>query len=1049
MAWLFKPATHIASDSQILSGVRYTTALRGRPIPIVYGQSRIAANLIGYWDFNRQNAPQPISGGKGGFGTSGGKGGNQQQFVYFASIVLALCEGPIIGIGNIWNSTGQLPLNTVSENFTVPAVGGTYQVAHFQNFQNDLGVAREDTINQVVNDPGSQGPITLGGIQLTPMAPVSGAPGTGQYSQSGGTYRFAPGDGGKIMVITYIYSTPNTDSSGVPIQQLNFTTFFGTRPQNPWPYLTTNHPGHDFTYEGLAYLTSQNAPLGNSGMIPPMTFEVFGLLPFSAGIKDCNPRDIIIDFLTNPFHGVADGIPLSRGWTAQDIGDLTIFSNYCVANGLFFSPVIDEQRAASDYIKDFLEAANSEPFISSGQLKIVPYGEMSVVGNGVTYTPPTQPIFDLNDDDYVTDGKKDPMVITRPTPQDAFNVERVEYWDRVNSYNPSIIEAFDQDSTDKIGRRQDADKAFHFITNQQVAAAVAQTILSRSVNVRNKFEALLTARYIPLDPMDVCTHTDILLGLNKTPLRLKSIEEQANGTLKTVWEEMPFSTSSPTLYPKQLVTSTPSPAQALPGPINTPVLIEAWSRMNDQIGHSIIMGISGGVNVGGCTVWASKDGVNYKTIGQFTGNSRMGTLTATFASHTDPDTTDTLSVDLSQSRSTLASGTASDCDSLLTICWVDGELISYQTATPTTAFNYNIGTRIRRGVFGSPINSHSSGAQFLRLDDSVFKWDFDPSQFNATIFFKFTTFNQFRNNEEPLSTVTAYSITLSGLGLGLLTPGHVTYRPLTNPLTGHDAGASATVNIAAFTMRIPGLPDIPYNSGAITGLSYNTIYFIYLDDPSFAGQFNGSVTYAQTTTKEVALIKAGRFFIGSIRTPKATQPDTVGFGDGGVGTQSGMLNIIPFGSITSSSQGNGAVTNLGNIIDGDLSSFANITATCTGLGNNNNVTAVLNGPPGLSRRYASVTSVVALSVSQNNISPPQGLVCIRADVFFQGSLLVNQNIFSILENAGTQAFTIFTLALPDPSINLAALSIHIFVGCVENTGGLNVNVYDAHMEGIE
>ena len=93
---------------------------------------------------------------------------------------------------------------------------------------------------------------------------------------------------------------------------------------------------------------------------------------------------------------------------------------------------------------------------------------------------------------------------------------------------------------------------------------------------------------------------------------------------------------------------------------------------------------SGGVAVnqdwGGASVWVSPDNSNYVQIGKMYGPSRMGVLTAQLVSSADPDTTHTLGVDVTQSSGTLNSGTQSDCDNFRTLCYVDGELISYEDA---------------------------------------------------------------------------------------------------------------------------------------------------------------------------------------------------------------------------------------------------------------------------------------------------------------------------------------------------------------------------------
>ncbi len=148
-----------------------------------------------------------------------------------------------------------------------------------------------------------------------------------------------------------------------------------------------------------------------------------------------------------------------------------------------------------------------------------------------------------------------------------------------------------------------------------------------------------------------------------------------------------------------------------------------------------------------------------------------------------------------------------------------------------------------------------------------------------------------------------------------MTAASTSYRPTTNPLTGSDAGSNATITISSFTMRSNGT-DISVNSGSITGLSYSTVYYIYYDDAGFAG---GAVSFQSTTTKEVCLSSNARFYVGSIRTPAAGQPNTAGSSDGGSGAQAGLsVNIFP------SANTGGTYSNMPNAYDGSW------TSKCTG-----------------------------------------------------------------------------------------------------------------------
>ena len=146
---------------------------------------------------------------------------------------------------------------------------------------------------------------------------------------------------------------------------------------------------------------------------------------------------------------------------------------------------------------------------------------------------------------------------------------------------------------------------------------------------------------------------------------------------------------------------------------------------------------------------------------------------------------------------------------------------------------------------------------------------------------------------------------------------HTSYRPTTNPLTSTDAGANATVSVASFNLRIRNSSinsDVSYNSGSVTALSYGTLYYVYVNDPLFAG---GAVTYAATATKENTLSGKGYIFVGSILTAVSGGGATVGNNDGGATAQTG--NMI--GNYPTVIQSSGAWTNTANVLIGNGTSY--------------------------------------------------------------------------------------------------------------------------------
>ena len=89
--------------------VNYSTALVGLPVPIVWGQARVPANVIWYGGFFRTKGSGKGSsgGGKGGVLSSGKY---SQSYNYYASAAFAFCEGMVDNIVTLfYNSNAYSP----------------------------------------------------------------------------------------------------------------------------------------------------------------------------------------------------------------------------------------------------------------------------------------------------------------------------------------------------------------------------------------------------------------------------------------------------------------------------------------------------------------------------------------------------------------------------------------------------------------------------------------------------------------------------------------------------------------------------------------------------------------------------------------------------------------------------------------------------------------------------------------------------------------------------------------------------------------------------
>jgi hypothetical protein len=738
-----------------LHALRVKTAAYGQIIPLMYGQGRIAGKLIWTGDFKSiPHASQTSGGGKGG---GGSQNTSTVTYTYTVAAVILLCHGAITGIRNVWDTRGKLSLVSTTEVTTVPAVGPyTVPVTQATNFYGDDGVALPTAYSVGVNDYGSPGPATLAGTQNVPLAPVVGVPSANQYAYAAGVYTFNAAQAGQQVSINYTYSVPDSSgASGIPASKLNVTLFTGTATQTAWGYLTSSHPAEARNYRNIAIVVNSAFDLGTSGTFPNYTWELAAKLRFGGGVVDSACDAVVTDFLTNTIYGAE--------WPGTAL-DTTQFGNFCTANGIFISPTMEQQKPAAEWLKELLEATNTAPVMSEGKLKLKPYGDTSAVGYGVQFTPDTTPRFDLSDLDYMPDGNEDPVVIERTSAADAFNVVRIEFLNRANSYNPEIVEEKDDSAIALYGIRPMDVKAYHFITDKATASKVAVMLLKRQVYIRAKARFKVGFQYEGLEPMDLVTLTDANTGMVKVPWRITSIEEDPETHIfQMEAEEFPWGTANPTQYPKETAGGYVPTDTADPGLVNTPIIFEINNKVLDVDGYAAVLGVSGAsADWGGCTIWGSTDGVTYRRLGQMFGPSRMGVLQATLPNVADPDTTSVLDVDLAQSHGVLLAGTQNDVDTYRTLFWVDGELAAYRDAVLVSGNRYQL-DYLRRGAYGTPISSHASGtAKFLRIDDAVAKLTFSPQDVGKTIHLKFTSFNTRMLNEQSLGQVADYTFTVTG-----------------------------------------------------------------------------------------------------------------------------------------------------------------------------------------------------------------------------------------------------------------------------------------------
>jgi hypothetical protein len=580
---------------------------------------------------------------------------------------------------------------------------------------------------------------------------------------------------GPISGITQIWKDGTIYYS---LSAIGLSLALGNTPQSPWPYLYSTYPGEALTYPGTAYVHAANYSLGSSASISNHNFEVeTPLAGTGANGVDADPAYVIEDFLTNQQYGV--GFPsgsinynsMISSPAATTTGDAAL-QTYCKAVGIAFSPVLTNVETAQSVLQRWQKLLNCAVFVSGGQLNMVPFGDTTVSGNGVTYVPNLTPIFNLGDGDFQGDASSDPLQEQITDITEAYNVERININDRAAAYNSIPIEARDEAMVNQFGLRVDTSVSASEICDANVAGIVAQLILQRQLYVRNTATIKLDARYCGLDPMDIVTLTDSALGMGDVAVRILQIEEQDDSGVLTVQvEELPAGVGTAAIYAKQSNSFGGNGSYAEANPVNPPVIFEPPATLTGGVAQVWIgaSGSAGGVADplwAGADVYISLDNTTYSYIGTIEAPARQGVLVAALAAFAgaNPDTTDTLSVDMTVSGGTLSNATdAVAAANGATMCYVDGEIISFVSATLTGGEQYALST-LYRGQNGTPANSHAQGAVFCRLDDAVFTYEPPAAYVGQALYVKLASFSTQGTGLQPLSDCVAYPYVPTGSG---------------------------------------------------------------------------------------------------------------------------------------------------------------------------------------------------------------------------------------------------------------------------------------------
>lgn len=530
---------------------------------------------------------------------------------------------------------------------------------------------------------------------------------------------------GKVWVDKEIYDYPH------PSIQLSL--FKGALGQSPWPYVQGKHPEKALPYSGLAYMAGV-VDLGDRGSLPNYNFEVRGKLLSTGDGVDVNPADYIVHVLK------------SAGMSDVQIDGLDNYRKYCAAADMLISspPSMSAEKAQS-IINDIAEMTNAYLFWSNNKLKIVPLADEAING----WSPDKQIKYDLTHEDLIPGSDGQIVLYSRKDSSECYNQASVEFINRANSYEKEVVSFEVVADVQRNGLRPASVKQAHYLYTKKRAMYLAEQLAMKQLYAKNQYTFRLDWAFCRLEPGDLVTLTDDICQLNKQVVVITAVNEANDGQLEITAVGKPPGTYAPAKYD---VHENDRPFvdynQSAPSITNLSII----QAPGDIAGDELLLGVTAPNGWGGCNVWVSDSGDAYKQIGTINQKARIGKLVSAL---TSTGTTCTIKMEHGE----LKSGTHLDAERGNTVCWLNGECLSYETATLQSNGTYLLAGLVR-GQYGTLALNHSADSQIVRLDEALFRAPYRSEDIGKRIYIKCTSMNIFGGQEEELSDVKAYEYTI-------------------------------------------------------------------------------------------------------------------------------------------------------------------------------------------------------------------------------------------------------------------------------------------------
>ena len=558
-----------------------------------------------------------------------------------------------------------------------------------------------------------------------------------------------------------------------PADDIQLTLFDGEENQQPWAYTQGKHPDKALPYSGLAYMAGV-IDLGDSGSMPSYNFEVKGRLLETGDGIDVNPADYI--------RYVLDKI----GKKDMQIIGLDNYRKYCKeADLLVSSPPDEDAKAAREVVNEIAKLTNAYVFWSNDKLKIVPLADRPVG----SWAPDKTGITDLTADDFLPQTGGALVTYKRKDSSAIYNQFPVEFINRANGYEKESVSYEFTEDIKNYGVRAASVTNAHYVYTKERAVKIAEQLARNNKYERTQYTFKLDWSLCRLEVGDLVRLTDENSGIFEQVAVINGITEGTDGCLTVT-----AISRAPGDYPaaKYNVHANDRPYidYNKTAPDTIPVIFQPPADLTAD-GLELWIAAKGKADGwGGCTVYVSDDNTNYRTVGQIAGSARCGKLMHPLSPMPNHPSGNQAIVTCNDQ---LLSGTLQDAERKNTLCWIDGECMSYINANLQSNGAWLL-SGLYRGQCNTAVRTHAKDTDFVRLDNSIFKVPFAKDDIGKKIYLKFCSYNIFGAGNQDLSEVKAYEYTLAPYYIPPVTnlTAYNRYRQLADGVSRYDIVVSWT-----------------------------------------------------------------------------------------------------------------------------------------------------------------------------------------------------------------------------------------------------------------